>query len=338
MPETPASFKFRSAGARARVSRGRWRPIPDSANIDPEQMKSPAFGLIGTISRDEIVHENGPAFHQLGGILYQAALLCGLGEDTILFANLAEGLAAEVEAVIGGWPSLRREGIRCVPGSGNRVRLFYPREGERREILESAVPELDPAAVVGALSRLDFLVTVVNSGLDLSLASWREIADSAACPIWFDIHSLTLARVLGVPRSYRPVPEWKEWVQGAAYLQANRQEVACMLGRPDSLPSEADLGRISAEALEMGIKAVFITLGAQGGLVATPEATRQIRLGEGARVVDTTGCGDVFAAAAVSRLARGVDPLEAASFGLELASRAASSAGIEEVFRLARGL
>ncbi len=294
-----------------------------------------SIGLIGTISSDEIAYEDGRRFHQLGGILYQSATLCGLGEETVLFVNLAEGLTAEVESIIARWPTLQREGITRVSGQGNRVRLFYPATGERREVLESAVPELNPGPIVRALPKLDLLVMVVNSGFDLSLASWRDIADAAACPIWFDVHSLTLTKGLCVPRGYRPVPEWRDWVRGATFLQANRKEVACLLGRPDAEPSPAEVERFSREALDLGLEAVFITLGKDGGLVVMPEGHKRIGLADAGRVVDTTGCGDVFCAAAASRLVRGEDAFAAASFGIELASRAASLPGVIKAYELA---
>ncbi len=301
-------------------------------------MKKPLFGLIGTISRDDITCADGRRLHQLGGILYQAAALCALGEKTIVFANLADGLAAEVKPVLEGWPTLDRRGLTPVPGPGNWVNLVYPPRGERREVLQSAVPELDAEKIVRKLRRLDFLVMVVNSGFDISLASWRKVVEAAACPVWFDVHSLTLAPTVGAERVYRPIPDWKDWARGATYLQANRQEIACMLGRPDEEPAAESIARLCGEALDLGLEAVFVTLGKEGGLVATRRGSPRIGIRDDRSVVDTTGCGDIFAAATASRLARGEDPVSAAAFGLDLASRAAYSAGVSEAYELVRRL
>ncbi len=297
---------------------------------------SPRFGLIGTISRDEIMFQDGRRYHQLGGILYQAAVLCGLGEETVLFANLSDDLASDVEELIGSWPTLKRKGINRVPGPGNLVHLTYPDHGERREVLESTVPALDPASFSQFLPGLDLLVMVINSGFDMTFEDWRKVADEAPCPIWFDIHSLTLKKVLGGPRDYRPVPEWKEWARGAAFLQANRQEVACMLGRPDSRAIDAEVERFCREALdELGPQAVFVTLGKEGVLVAVPGCLERIGLSDTGRSVDTTGCGDAFCAAAVSKLARNDDSFAAAAFAVNLASRAASISGVAKTYELA---
>jgi sugar/nucleoside kinase (ribokinase family) len=299
-------------------------------------MKKPVFGLIGTISKDEIAHKNGPGFTQLGGILYQAAVLCALGEETLLFANVPESFNAEVQDIIGAWPTLQRDGLRNVSGPGNMVHLFYPEEGERLEVLESTVPALEPDRVTRVSPQLSMLIMVVNSGYDMALEDWRKVAAASGCPVWFDVHSLTLTRVLGEPRSYRAVPEWKDWAEGVSYLQANRQEIACMLGHPERHVTPTDIERISREALDLGLKAVFVTLGKEGGLAVTRDRSERIGLSDSGRPVDTTGCGDVFCAATASRLVHGADPITAASFGIRIASRAAFSVGVRETFDLAR--
>lgn len=298
-------------------------------------MKTKTFGLIGTISRDEVRREGGGEFRNLGGALYQAATLCALGEDTRLYARLADDMAAEVEALVSDWATFRRDGLRRHTGAGNRVSLDYPRRGERVEILHAVVPPLDPEPVLRNLAELSFLVMVVNSGFDLELGDWRRIADAAPCPVWLDIHSLTLEKALGRPRAYRSVPEWKDWARGASYIQANRKEAACLLGAPRGEAGPDEVRAFCRLALDLGPEAVFVTLGREGALVATPSEERVVRPALEAEVVDTTGCGDVFCAAAASALGRGASPGEAARYGVGLASRAAQAAGVAETYRLA---
>lgn len=298
-------------------------------------MNERIFGLIGTISRDEVRREGGAEFRNLGGALYQAAALCGLGEETRLHARLADDMAAEVAALVGGWRTFRRDGLTAFGGPGNRVSLYYPARGERVEILRSAVPALDPGPIIAGLPGLAFLVMIINSGFDMELGSWRRVADAAACPVWLDFHSLTLERVLGRPRSYRAVPEWRDWARGAAYLQANRKEVSCLLGEPDGEAGPEDIRKFRRQALDLGASAVFVTLGKEGALVSTATEERLAPLPVSGEVVDTTGCGDVFCAAACSALSRGASPAEAARFGVDLASAAARTAGVGETYELA---
>ncbi len=295
----------------------------------------PVFGLIGTVSQDEIVYESGGRFLNIGGVLYQAAVLCGLGLQTRLYARLADALAPQVKELTKDWSTLHLEGLTRVPGPGNRVHLFYPAQGERAEVLDSAVRALDPGSILRNFKRLSFLIMVINSGFELELADWRMIVEVASRPVWLDVHSLSLEKVLGRPRAYRPIPEWRDWAQGVTYLQANRQEVACMLGRPEKPASAEEVRDFGRLALDLGIEALFITLGREGALVRTSHEEKMIAPRLAARVKDSTGCGDVFGAAAAASLSRGASPLEACRAGVDLASRAAQVAGIRDTYALA---
>ena len=292
------------------------------------------FGLLGTITYDVITAESGAVYEGLGGILYQAATLCALGQEVRLYANLGQELAPAVERAIQRWKSLRTSGIHKVAGPGNKVFLHYPLRGERVEILNSLVPPLNPENVLRDLSELDMLIMVINSGYDIELEDWRKIVRRAECPLWFDVHSLALSRVLKTPRMYVPLGMWREWMEGVSYLQANLKEVASMLGNPQQDPTEEMLRNFLRSAFTLDVRAVFVTLGKEGVLVSTPSEIKRIAPRRVGRVVDTTGCGDAFGAATARELAGGSNPFLAAAFGTELASEAVGVTGIEETFSL----
>ncbi len=295
------------------------------------------FGLIGTITYDEITFENGQRITGLGGVLYQAAVLSGLGEKVFLFTHLGEELVEEVDELIKAWSSLNKEGIRHVPGSGNRVHLHYPEKGERVEVLKSVVPPLNPRSIIEHLPEFGMLVLAINSGLDIKLSDWRNIIRSATCPIWMDVHSLLLSRELNVPRKYLPLGEWKEWTEGIDFLQANIKELASMLGFPDKIPSEDDFSRFGEMVFGLGVKAVFLTLGEEGVFVMKPGKFLKISAPLTETVIDTTGCGDVLCGGAVVKLASGENPFNAAQFGLELATKAVEVKGVDETFTFVSG-
>jgi hypothetical protein len=297
---------------------------------------SKRIALLGTITLDAISHESGFSYEGIGGVLYQAAVLCGMGKHVSLYTNLGLELVPQVQQIIQSWSHLHREGIQHVPGPGNRVELHYPEGGERVEILKSVVPPLNPAPVIKDFPEFGMLVLILNSGFDIELRDWHKITRAASCPVWIDIHSLALTKKLQEPRKYASLSEWEEWVEGVDYLQANKQEVASMLGFPQRLPKEEEIARFGKRAFGLGLKAVFMTLGREGGLVMTPEGSRKIATSEAESIVDTTGCGDVFCAATAAGLMEGKDPFAAGSFGLELATEAVSCKGIEETYLLAK--
>jgi hypothetical protein len=277
------------------------------------------------------------SYQGLGGILYQAAVLCGLGEDVYLYTNCGLELKADVEKITGNWRTLRTAGLNYVPGPGNQVFLRYSeRSREREETLASAVPPLTPDRIFADLPKLDALLMAFNSGFDMALGDWRRIIERASCPIWLDIHSLVLEKKFRGRREYVSLLEWRDWVSGADYLQANRQEIASLLGHPERWPEHDEISAFIQESLQVDVRAVFITMGKEGVLVATAEEMRIIRAPEAEKVVDTTGCGDVFCARTLQLLARDIPVFEAASRGVEMASRAVGIAGIMKTYSLAR--
>jgi sugar/nucleoside kinase (ribokinase family) len=292
------------------------------------------FALLGTITHDVITQASGRVLSGEGGILYQAAGLCGLGQRVTLYTNVGRDLFPRVNPVIDSWPTCDSSRLRVVPGPGNNVFLHYPEKGERVEVLESCVPPLRPDQLLKDLPEFGFLILVINSGFDISLRDWRRIVRRTDCAIWFDVHSLALTLELHNSRRYRPLPEWRSWAEGTTYLQANLVEVASMLGRPEQTPSHDRLDRFGEQAWELGIQAVFVTLGADGVLVLLPGRARRIVSAEAGGVVDTTGCGDIFCAGAAARLASDADPVEAAAFGVELASEAAGVSGVKQTYSL----
>jgi hypothetical protein len=293
------------------------------------------FGLIGTITFDEITFDSGQASRGLGGVLYQAAVLCGLGKQVFLYTNLAEKLVQAVERTIRNWATLQRGRIAQVPGSGNQVHLHYPEKGERVETLKSVVPPLNPGRIIEDMPKLGMLILIMNSGFDIELSGWRKIVASATVPLWLDVHSLPLSRELNVSRRYLPMTGWKKWIEGVSFIQVNEKELSSMLGDPDRRYAEDEALAFGKEAFNLGVKAVFVTLGEEGVLVMTPEESKRIRSPEAKGVVDTTGCGDVFCGGAAVKLAEGRDPFTAAACGLELATEAVSVKGVEETYLLA---
>jgi sugar/nucleoside kinase (ribokinase family) len=293
------------------------------------------IGLIGTITRDRIVHEAGPTFDGVGGILYQASVLSALGEEVYLCGLCGEDLRPEIDRLLADWPSVRTGGTRFVPQPGNLVNLFYPSAGERVETLDWAVPPADPGSVLADVGSWDALLFVLNSGFDMTLDGWREVLAAAHCPAWLDIHSLVLEPAIGRPRRYRAVPDWKSWVRGVAWLQANLQEVACLLGQPEQVPAEREVREFADRVFDQGVRSVFVTLGPGGAMVLGPGRLEKVTAPVSGPAVDATGCGDVFAAAAITRLVRGASPTEAASFGTALASEAVLMTGVRATWKMA---
>lgn len=291
------------------------------------------FGLIGTITYDVITIEGKTIHEGLGGILYQAAVMCGLGYEVNLYTNLGRELEKEVQELTKEWRTLNKEGINIVSGPGNRVFLDYRSGRERIEVLKSVVPPISPDRILKDFPQLDFLVMVLNSGFDMESEEWEHVKKNTTCPIWLDIHSLPLEKKIGSPRECVSVRDWKDWVEGIDYLQANRAEVTALLGCPGKNPDLTELESFGVMVFKLGVKAVFITLGEEGVLLMDEKGSRSIGAIEGNSVVDSTGCGDVFCGGAAVYLSEGRDSFESAVYGMRIASAAVSMCGVSPIFK-----
>jgi len=302
-----------------------------------KQHQPKTIGLIGTVTKDYITFESRsiPNRIGMGGILYQAAALCGMGHQVQLITQIGEELLPEFNNITHKWKNLITDSLYTVPGPGNQVHLFYPISGERKEVLVSYVPPLTSGQIIPFLTGLDMLVLVINSGFDISLKDWKDSLKKAACPVWMDVHSLVLAKKIGAHREYIAFSEWQDWVEGAAYLQANKKEVSAALGNPKKTFGEQELLSFGSAAFNRKVSAVFVTLGKDGVMFLTPGHSRKIRSSSDVKVLDTTGCGDVFCAAAVDSLLNNNDFAAAAKAGVKLAVKAAETAGVEEIYNLA---
>ncbi len=294
------------------------------------------LGLFGTITFDKIIIEKGSSFSNVGGILYQAGVLLGLGLEIKIYSNLGIEISNKVFELIEKWRHFDKTGMKLVSGKGNQVTLYYPAEGERIEILHSIVPAFDSGIILHDKNKLKALIAVFNSGYDTTFEHWRKIVDNLNCPIWLDIHSLALERKVGKKREYRPFTEWTEWARGVTYLQANQKEIASMLGKPEISPSIKEIMKIAEQAFSCGVENVFITLGKEGVLVVSPEQGFKITPPQVDKIIDTTGCGDVFAAATMAKLILGEKINQASRFGMELASKSISLVGPLEIYDFAK--
>jgi sugar/nucleoside kinase (ribokinase family) len=124
------------------------------------------------------------------------------------------------------------------------------------------------------------------------------------------------------------------WTEGAAVCFPNRDEAAVLTGQPDPLAMAARLTR------HYGV--VVVKLGREGCVLATPGEAPVLIAAHPARATDTTGAGDAFCGAFMSRwLAAGpsagraarpsADLLAAAEFATQVAATVVTRFGARPV-------
>ncbi|MGH2512697.1 MAG: ribokinase [Candidatus Limnocylindrales bacterium] len=234
----------------------------------------------------------------------QVALLSAVGSDQfgIDARRLWQAEGVQADSVI------------TTPGSTMAGFILVEPDGENRILLaEGALLDFGPTNIDACRSQIQAADLVVVS-LEVPLAT--------------AIHALQVAHELGTRTLLNPAPAPStpiadEVWQTVDYVTPNRTEVDILLG-----PAARGSSRKRAEALQRRTgTTVILTLGAQGAIVVTADATVVVPAAPSGPVVDSTGAGDAFTAALAVGLAGG-EPLVAAVRYAALAG--AHAVGIRE--------
>ena len=148
-------------------------------------------------------------------------------------------------------------------------------------------------------------------------------------PIPTVVRSVEMADALGIrtilnPAPMNPVPE--EMFSHLWLITPNQTEAEQLTGI--HVESEEDARKAAAVLFAKGVKNVIITMGCEGSLVCTPEASELIPARK-VQAVDTTGAGDVYNGALVAALADGKPLAEAARLATLASSVAVTRMGAQ---------
>ena len=111
------------------------------------------------------------------------------------------------------------------------------------------------------------------------------------------------------------------------YLITPNLSECCLITGID-INHEADAERGAEKLLEMGARAVIITLGSRGALIRTREECQMIAA-EHVIAIDTTAAGDVFNGALTVALSEGKSLVEAAQFAAHVAAISVTRMGAQ---------
>ncbi len=232
----------------------------------------------------------------LGGAPFNVAWhLHGLGARPLLVTRVGQDDAGrEVLAAMARW-GMDTAGVQTDPERPTgRVQVSLEGGEPRFDIVPGvAYDRIDAAQAEAAVAAAGPCALLYHGSLALREAPSRQALEA-------------LRRATGAPRfvdvNLRP-PWWERGavealLQGAAWIKLNVDELRQLGGEGE--PAAA------AEALRRrhGARAVILTLGAEGALLAHAGGSLR-RRARPARVVDTVGAGDAFSAVAILGLLAG---------------------------------
>jgi hypothetical protein len=334
----------------------------------------PKVGVIGSLVWD-LIHGRDPLAaptEEWGGIAYAlGGLDASLPPDweIVPLIKVGRDLAPEAAELLRGLARLTPGG-RCVevPAPNNRVVLHYESSERRCERMSGGVPSWTWLELGPMVRDLDAIYLNFISGFELTLGTAQALRRGFDGPIYADLHSLFLGMHHDGIRVLQPLADPAAWFGCFDVVQLNEDEMRQLSSDPLSL---------SAQALGAGVSLLVVTLGPKGaayvaaarfdrlvGTQAEPGVTLSgakgaspeawpLRFAQGdsaqyaARtalipatpvdVLDPTGCGDVFGAAACARLLAGDRIEDALRHATAMATRNAALRGAGGLSRHLRG-
>ena len=315
----------------------------------------PKVGILGSLVWDQIYGRDPlvAPVEEWGGVAYALASLNASvvpGWEIVPLIKVGQDLASRAREFLGGLERVTPGG-RCVevPAPNNRVVLHYYSTERRTERMSGGVPGWTWVELGPMVRDLDALYVNFISGFELTLGTAQALRQGFGGPIYVDLHSLLLGMQHDGVRMPRPLQDAGDWLGCFDVVQLNEDEMRQLSPDPLSL---------AVDAIGAGTSLLIVTLAAKGAAyVAAPGFDGWAETEAGRRntvppsttlrtalipapvvdVLDPTGCGDVFGAAAAARLFAG-DSVEAAiRHANAMAARNATFRGAGGLSRHLRG-
>ncbi len=315
------------------------------------------IGIIGLINHDTIYMRGGRQIEDLGGILYNTTVMADLieeGDRVYPISRIGADCYDDMRHILASRPGVDTTGIALAPEGTSRNHIRYDGAMEKVERLTN---HIDPIPLEQIEPFLEFDALIVNFivGDDISLETMTAIRGSASGLLYLDVHNLCLGIDSEGYRRRRAPVDWRRWLEMFDVVQMNEVEARLLadagndaaVGGPgrqgapggtgdpgETLEAEDDFIAFGRTITTLGPSVCIITRGALGPVtvyreIEGNEATACVIPSAPVReVVDTTGCGDAFAAGFVTEYTTSKDPVGATRLANRVASVNCTVAGL----------
>jgi adenosine kinase len=224
-------------------------------------------------------------------------------------------------------PNVLVDGLIPLDQKNHEVILEYVSPEERKEKALFNFPPLDWKKIKAFL-KADFYLVNLITGWDLSLPAYKKLSKKYYDKMYIDIHFL----VMGIDDMGRRYPRRPEdidaWLRGARFVQMNKREFSIICGKETH---EIDFFERNFRDDQI----LIITLGSNGARIIFRKngMTRDKHFSayKLEKIVDTTGCGDVFGASFVWHYLRNEDIYQSVQYANLVAAANCLLQGTNEI-------
>lgn len=309
------------------------------------------IAVLGPIPRDHIVTHRGEVFDKYGCALYTTAALASmLGPDDVVcpIVHVRKADMAPIAEILGRFDNVDMTGIRDEHDRGDVIELTFRDQNYRDEKQVGFMQPIKPRDVEFAIDA-DAFVCVPVTDYEVGHQTLAYLREYGTGVILLDGHGPTVSLTTGGRRVPRMWIDRDYWLPNIDILKMNLEEAGCSWfpppgGDPDLLGAELPvelLPDFAEHCLRKGVKAVCVTLDEEGcrvfwfddAGVMQQQTVPRIPVDE---VVDTTGCGDSFAAGmGFGFLESGGDYIAAAQYGNAMGAQRCAGRQIDVYLPLA---
>lgn len=309
------------------------------------------IAVLGPIPKDHIVTHRGEVFDKYGCVIYTTAALASmLGPDDVVcpIVHVRKEDRAPITEILARFSNVDMTGIRDEHDRGDVIELIFRDQNYRDEKQVGFMQPIKPRDVEFALDA-DAFVCVPVTDYEVGQQTLAYIRQNSDGVILLDGHGPTVSLTTGGQRVPRMWIDRDHWLPNIDILKMNLEEAGCSWfpppgGDPELLGKELPIEQLpefAEHCLRKGVKAVCVTLDEEGcrvfwlddAGVMQQQTVPRIPVD---KVVDTTGCGDSFAAGmGFGMLEADGDVVAAAQFGNAMGAQRCAGREIDVYLSLA---